>query len=127
MKYSKQRELILQVVETSCDHPSAIQVYERVASILPKISLGTVYRNLNVLVEVGLIKRLSDGDYDRFDATMCHHDHFRCVLCGGIVDVQHPLLSQLDEQIMNETGYLIQNHELIFTGVCDSCKRERKI
>lgn len=127
MKYSKQRDLILKVIESSYDHPCAEEIYERVKKDLPRISLGTVYRNLNQLEEVGMIRRLRGNDYDRFDKVSWEHDHFQCLSCGEIYDLQKIDLSVLSNQITRETGYFIQNHELNFTGICFSCNNGKKV
>ena len=68
MRYSKQRELVMQTVENLCDHPTAEEIYDTAAKECPGLSLGTVYRNLNSLVEAGRVRRVSiPGQADRFD------------------------------------------------------------
>ena len=87
MRYSKQRELVLQKVEQLCDHPTAEEIFDLAARECPGLSLGTVYRNLNSLVEAGRVRRVSiPGKADRFDHTLGWHSHLYCNCCGGVVD-----------------------------------------
>ena len=82
MRYSKQRELVLHTVEQLCDHPTAEEIFDKAAPECPGLSLGTVYRNLNSLVEAGMVRRVSiPGRADRFDHTLCWHS--RCGLETG--------------------------------------------
>ena len=87
MRYSKQRELVLQKVEQLCDHPTAEEIFDLAAKECPGLSLGTVYRNLNSLVDAGRVRRVSiPGKADRFDHTLGWHSHLYCNCCGGVVD-----------------------------------------
>ena len=84
MRYSKQRELVMQTVERLCDHPTAEEIYDKAAQECPNLSLGTVYRNLNSLVEAGRVRRVSiPGKADRFDHTLPWHSHLYCTVCGS--------------------------------------------
>ena len=109
MRYSKQRELVLHTVEQLCDHPTAEEIYDTAAKECPGLSLGTVYRNLNSLVEAGMVRRVSiPGRADRFDHTLCWHSHLYCTACGGVVD------ADVDEkQVMK----LVRNQK----GVVQDC------
>ena len=83
MRYSKQRELVMQTVQQLCDHPTAEEIYDKAAQECPNLSLGTVYRNLNSLVEAGRVRRVSiPGKADRFDHTLPWHSHLYCTVCG---------------------------------------------
>ena len=89
MRYSKQRELVMQTVENLCDHPTAEEIYDTAAKECPGLSLGTVYRNLNSLVEAGRVRRVSiPGQADRFDHTLAWHSHLYCTVCGGVTDAE---------------------------------------
>ena len=89
MRYSKQRELVMQTVERLCDHPTAEEIYDKAAQECPNLSLGTVYRNLNSLVEAGRVRRVSiPGKADRFDHTLPWHSHLYCTVCGGVTDAK---------------------------------------
>lgn len=89
MRYSKQRELVMQTVQQMCDHPTAEEIYDKAAQECPNLSLGTVYRNLNSLVEAGRVRRVSiPGKADRFDHTLPWHSHLYCTVCGGVTDAE---------------------------------------
>ena len=122
MKYSKQRELIYQWVVEHPVHPTADTVYEAVRSQAPRISLGTVYRNLNLLAETGaLIKIPVSGGSDRFDGrTDCHY-HMVCTQCGQGFDVELPELDQLDSVILERTGFSVTDFQILFQGICGGC------
>ena len=83
MRYSKQRELVMQTVQNLCDHPTAEEIYDAAVKECPGLSLGTVYRNLNSLVDAGRVRRVSiPGKADRFDHTLPWHSHLYCTVCG---------------------------------------------
>lgn len=126
MKYSYQRECICTRVMNGYDHPTADMVYEDVKKILPNISLGTVYRNLNQLVDAKVIRKiLSIDEVIRFDRND-PHDHMKCVVCGNILDLTDEQLSGLNQYIEEKSGNKILSHELVLTGICKNCmKKER--
>jgi Fur family peroxide stress response transcriptional regulator len=88
----------------------------------PKVSFGTVYRNLNILVDTGSARRLeSSRGRDRFDGRLPHHAHFRCETCGRLYDL--PLIPEnLIRELSEETGHQISNHNIEFFGICASCR-----
>ncbi len=89
MRYSKQRELVMQTVQNLCDHPTAEEIYDAAVKECPGLSLGTVYRNLNSLVDVGRVRRVSiPGKADRFDHTLPWHSHLYCTVCGSVTDAE---------------------------------------
>lgn len=122
MKFSYQREGILKDVQSRMDHPTANMVYESVRKEQPNISLGTVYRNLNVLVEHGLISKISTGiGPDHFDGHMKPHHHFICNACGDVIDMEYePELDVVGEASKNFSGS-IEAYELQFSGTCAKC------
>ena len=123
MNYSKQRELILQTVLQNPIHPTADQVYNQVRRQNPKISLGTVYRNLNFLAEMGKIKKISmPVGSDRFDGRLDEHYHMTCTRCGRVFDVECAALEDLDRQIMESQGFQVQQRHLLLTGLCKECR-----
>ena len=123
MRNTAQRDTVLRVVESSCDHPSAETIYTRCREIMPEISLGTVYRNLKVLVELGKIREVSILNAgDRYDKTIGLHAHFRCKHCGRVLDVPAGALEELENKVESATGYLIEGTEVLFVGVCDGCR-----
>ena len=89
LKYSRQREMIKDFLMTRKDHPTADVVYMNVRQSYPNISLGTVYRNLTLLADLGEIQRLRVGDgIDHFDADTSPHYHFICKNCGAVIDLE---------------------------------------
>ncbi len=85
---TKQRQIILEAVQSRCDHPNAEQIFRQVRETDPKISLGTVYRNLAILAEEGKILDIRLAGADRFDLTTMPHDHFYCEVCGSVSDIR---------------------------------------
>ena len=125
MKYSKQRDTILENVLSRCDHPTADMVYEDVRMILPNISLGTVYRNLNLLVELGSIRKIvMPGSSDRYDKTLESHYHLFCNKCGSVHDIMLVDIKNIDTLVEEETGFKIVSHDIVFTGICKKWQKE---
>ncbi len=123
LKYSKQREAIYEFLNSRLDHPSADTVYENVKKEFPNISLGTVYRNLNLLVEIGRAVRIvTKNGFDRFDAKIAPHYHFICGDCGCIKDLQIQPISNVESQANALTDDVILGHEINFLGICEECK-----
>ncbi len=122
-----QRKIILEEIENTRAHPAAHEVYEMVRRRLPRISLGTVYRNLEVLSEYGLIRRmdLGDGQY-HYDGNTEEHYHVRCTECGRITDLFMDPVCDLEGTIARQTGYEIAGYRLDFFGLCPVCRRTRE-
>ncbi len=108
------------------DHPSADELYEAVRKELPRISLGTVYRNLLSLAEEGQVRILDTGSgHRRFDPNTSEHAHFRCLKCGRVEDVPGGVMVPgLDESLSWTREREIQRGYLIYLGVCPQCRRE---
>lgn len=122
MKYSKQREVILETVRRSCEHPTADMVYQEVKNELPNISLGTVYRNLNQLADSGEIRKITmDQGGDRYDKTLENHYHMYCQECGRVFDIPGDKFCDMNETISNITGHQILRHVILFLGICEEC------
>jgi Fur family ferric uptake transcriptional regulator len=121
---TRQREVILEELKKLHSHPTAVGLYEIVRRRLPKISLGTVYRNLELLVEMGAVEKLDFGAAEaRFDGNTDHHDHVRCLRCGRVADIEgRPLDLSLDND-HDCAGFEILGHRLQFVGICPQCKR----
>lgn len=122
MKYSAQRELIKQKVIGNRQHLSADEVYLLVKQEMPNISLATVYRNLNMLVEAGLISKIAfPNASDRFDGCTTEHFHTVCVRCGEIFDLEDDLLLDLDQTIYGMLGFQVLTKHLVIKGICKKC------
>ena len=121
MRYSKQRELIYQCLMETHEHPTAEMLYNWLKPENPSLSLGTVYRNLNLLADEGVITRMP-FPVERYDANTQPHPHFRCQKCGGVYDLKGVEYdASLDEKIGVLSGHQVDRHDLIFTGICTHC------
>lgn len=123
MRYSHQRERIFRAVMESCEHPTANMVYEQLKADMPRLSLGTVYRNLNQLADAGRLKKipLADGSC-RFDKTKEAHSHIVCELCGAVSDVHLPSFQALEQAIETETDFTLRSYDVVLRGVCKQCR-----
>ena len=125
---SAQKRMIRQILERS-DHPTAAEIYEHARRDCPNISLGTVYRNLAAMAEVGEVLRLSfSGRPDRFDPNTHDHFHVFCKECGRIFDtgdtLSNRLIAELDQAIELSTGVKVQERTLHFSGICELCNHQ---
>ena len=121
MRNSKQRDLILNIINDSYSHPSAYDIYDIARKEIDNISLGTVYRNINLLEDQGKVRRIKMNDnIDRFDKTFDNHSHFICIKCYNIIDI--------DKEFFKEYYYLNGNKvvdvEISFKGICKDCLKE---
>ncbi len=114
--------MILEEIQKSHRHLTASEVYDLVRERLPNISLGTVYRNLEVLSDLGLIRRLDLGDTKRrYDFTTEKHYHIRCVKCGRVEDIDIENLDSLCPKGDGDRGWRIIDHNLEVLGICPEC------
>ena len=121
-RMTRQRKTILNILRQTKSHPSADEIYEMVRKQLPRISLGTVYRNLEVLVKSGLIQKLElGGTIKRFDWDPNKHYHIRCLCCGQIDDAPIAPLNKLEDKLYGATVFSIIGHRLEFEGLCPDC------
>ena len=121
LRMTRQRRVILEELRKVNTHPSADEIYEIVRKRLPRISLGTVYRNLEILSESGDIQKLEPGcSLKRFDGDPSEHSHIRCICCDRIADAPVPDL-EIDLGRVNSTDFKIVGHRLEFLGVCPAC------
>lgn len=123
-RYSRQRELIFEALKATDRHPTAEMVYQWLKPENPALSLGTVYRNLNLLANEGTITRM-DFPVERYDADTRPHPHFRCSCCGEVYDLPLPYDRTLDLQVEEGSGHKVDRHELIFSGVCCHCTKKQ--
>jgi Fur family ferric uptake transcriptional regulator len=128
MRMTQQRRIILEELRRYNNHPTADQLYERVRKHLPRISLGTVYRNLEILTAIGEIQTLElSGSQKRFDGTPSKHYHIRCMHCGRVDDAPIAPLSRLEDELYESTVYTIMGHRLEFMGLCPECTKNDEI
>jgi len=119
-----QRQLVIAAVRTLEKHPTADEVYQCIAAEYPDISKGTVYRNLNSLVDSGLLQRVAvPSGADRFDHILTKHYHLQCTQCGAFTDLDVPYIDELDAKIAKVTGYKMDAHAIIFKGICPKCQK----
>ena len=125
LKYSRQRESIKTCLMKRRDHPTADHVYLSIREEYPNISLGTVYRNLNLLVELGEVRKLSFGyGPDRFDGDLNPHYHFVCRSCGAITDLPLEPSVRLNEEAQCCCTGRIDSHLTYFYGLCNDCLKK---
>jgi len=123
-RMTDQRRVILDEIRSTKAHPTADELYRDVRKRLPKISLGTVYRNLDILTKSGLINKLDFGSgQSRYDADVSDHYHIRCVDCNRIVDIMDMPPLQYDREILARSDFEILGHSLEFLGICPECRR----
>ena len=116
---------IIEVLQSVRTHPSAALIYAEVRKKLPHISKGTVYRNLNLLEDEGLITALNvDGVVSRYEIRQHNHYHFICEKCGRIFDLNEPVETGLNAKFAKKTGFNITHHHLEFRGVCLECQHK---
>jgi len=124
-RITKQRQVILEELRKLNTHPSADEIYKVVRRHLPRISLGTVYRNLEVLSELGKIQKLElSGSLKRFDWNTKKHYHIRCVHCNRVDDAPIAPLNQLENDLYEATVFEIIGHNLEFIGLCPECSKK---
>ena len=127
MKYSKQREALLKLLRSTRSHPTADRLYRELQKEFPNISLGTVYRNLSLLADIGEIQKLSTGiGPDRFDGNPKPHYHFICKECGSVLDLNVTGLDHINVLAAQDFDGEIEGHVTYFYGKCSSCKAKRQ-
>ena len=122
-KHSKQRDAIYQAILSTKTHPGASWVYKQLKPHIPGLSLGTVYRNINVLREEGMVISVGvvDGE-ERFDGRNAPHPHFVCEKCGCVKDFTKKAESRINSKISIEIpGFVIDNRKTVFYGLCKTC------
>lgn len=128
LKYSRQREAIKEYLMSTKEHPTADTVYMHIREQNPNISLGTVYRNLNLLTEIGEIQKLTCGDgSDRFDATTEQHYHVMCKCCNGVSDLDLDPVKEINEAAQQIYGGCIDTHSILFYGTCKTCMEKQNM
>ena len=121
---SSQREAILSLVRQSKEHPTAEAVYARLKQRYPRLSLGTVYRNLHILVSQGELRAIHFGSgRDRYDGHLEAHYHFVCRRCEELIDLDMPVRGELEHEAARRGRFHIEAHSVVFHGLCATCRR----
>ena len=127
LKYSRQREAIKNYLQGREDHPSADMVYDGIRGEFPNISLGTVYRNLNLLADIGEALRIPTPDGgDRFDGRCEPHYHIVCTNCGNVFDLEmdDSYIQKINEDANKCFDGIIESHTTLFHGLCGECAKK---
>ncbi len=127
MRMTNQREIILEELKSTTSHPTADELYLQVKKRLPRISLATVYRNLEQMAEIGLIQKIDTaGSQRRFDGNPHFHYHIRCIKCGRVDDLNLEPFETLEELKLVEDlgGYRVVGYRLDLIGICPECQHK---
>ncbi|MBO9598349.1 MAG: transcriptional repressor [Cohnella sp.] len=123
IRMTPQRYAILQYLMESHDHPTADEIYRALSPQYPSLSVATVYNNLKVFIDAGLVRELTYGDdSSRFDADLSDHYHAICTKCGTMVDFEHPPIKDVEEAAAASTGFSVFGHRMEVYGLCPTCK-----
>lgn len=127
LRMTNQREIILRELKKSKRHLSADELYGVVKKIMPRISLATVYRTLEILSETGVIRKLEiSGRQKRFDCDVSDHDHIYCAVCHKVDNLNIKRKSVDFEQLSVEAGYSITGYRVEVIGICPECRKKEK-
>ena len=122
-----QRRVILEAVLQHDDHPTADQIYEAVQDRLPQLSRTTVYRTMDTLLELGVVRRVHlTGATSRFDGKIRRHHHLVCTCCNKIIDFEDDNLDQLPLPKRKLQGFEVEDFSVQISGVCADCRKKRK-
>ena len=121
-RMTRQRALILSELKSVCNHPTADEIYSMVRRKMPRISLGTVYRNLDLLAEGNEVLKLEYAGFQkRFDGNTHDHQHVRCIHCGKVADVMPEVTSPTVPENLEVPGFTVHSARVEFFGVCKDC------
>lgn len=124
LRNTRQRQLVLELVRGCGNHPTADEIYELAREKDPRISKGTVYRNLNLLDQLGELKKLPmPVGPDHYDFNLGNHYHFICRNCNRVVDAEIPYMDSINSNVVDTEGYLTEWHRLILVGLCPECRK----
>ena len=122
---TRQRKVVYETIRSTHSHPTADWIFDQVRTSVPKISLGTVYRNLSVLKDEGMVREIYGNDRRaHYDATVTPHAHFICAECGGILDV-HSQGTIPWESLKELVGCEVTDQRIEFIGVCSACRHRK--
>ena len=124
LKYSRQREAIKDYLSSVTTHPTADTVYMHIKEEFPNISLGTVYRNLALLTDLGEIIKITTDGADRFDGHVEPHSHFICRKCHSLFDIHMDDETFIDEKAQKAFPGIIEGHTVQYYGLCEECAKK---
>lgn len=135
LKLTKQRQMVLETIASRPgEHLTAEDIYELTRKNYPEIGLATIYRTVQVLVDLHVIDRVSfDDGFARYELggngekSRHHHHHAICQCCGAVMPFQADLLEQLEQAVLEATGFQVTDHEVKLYGYCKACAAKRKI
>ncbi|MFH1748486.1 MAG: transcriptional repressor [Planctomycetota bacterium] len=120
---TKQRQVVLDELRKLNNHPTAAELHELARRRLPRLSLATVYRNLELLMQLGVVRKLEMGGSEaRFDGDLDSHYHVHCVRCGRVEDVHGVPTDFARDKFTSPSGYSIIGHQVEFAGICPACE-----
>lgn len=122
-RLTKQKKTILACIRRSWPvHPTPQMVYQEAKKEIPKISLGTVYRNLNSLRAAGFVEEIPiHNEPSRFDSRVDAHLHFRCEICNRLVEMEDPGILKLSRKQLNKKGFQTNHATVLYFGICKDC------
>ncbi|QYR20719.1 peroxide-responsive transcriptional repressor PerR [Paenibacillus sp. sptzw28] len=124
VRMTPQRHAILSFLMDSMTHPTADEIYKALSPTFPSMSVATIYNNLRLFVDAGLVRELTYGDdSSRFDADLSEHYHAICRSCGKIVDFEYPPLTDVEAAASRETGFSVEGHRMEIYGHCAECSK----
>ena len=127
MRLTTQRQILLEELTKVNTHPTACELYDMVRKRLPRIGLGTVYRNLELMADNGMILKLEvGGSQKRFDAVTEPHYHIRCCKCSKVENIEVEVIKDLVDAAAKKTTYNILGHHVEFCGECPECQKRKK-
>ncbi|MFT9850559.1 peroxide-responsive transcriptional repressor PerR [Aneurinibacillus sp. REN35] len=123
VRMTPQRHAILSYLLNTMSHPTVDEIYKSLEGTFPNMSVATVYNNLRVFKDIGLVRELTYGDASsRYDADMSDHHHAVCINCGKVKDFYYPQLDQVEEEATAQTGFAVATHRLEVYGLCEGCR-----
>ena len=126
VRITPQRHAVLEFLIEAEIHPTADDIYKALEGKFPNMSVATVYNNLRVFRELGLVRELTYGDSSsRFDWNTSKHYHVICESCGKTVDFHYPSLDEEESLAEKVTGFDVSHHRMEVYGVCQECKQEK--
>jgi len=121
-----QRQIILETFNKFITHPTVDELYSEIQKSHPSISKTTIYRNLRQLAQGGQIGKIAlPNDVERYDKRTDQHYHFQCKSCRELFDVDIDYLDGINEKVQEKYGIQVEEHDIIFKGICSQCKRNQ--